>query len=208
MTRWGNPVVLAAALSLVDPGVHAQHDTSLASCVQKLRRELPSHRQVRPQTFDLYTRDATDLRALIDNAARAQPEFQLPIWDYLVRRVDAQRVAQGLEVLERHAGALGDIEKRHGVDAATLVAVFGIETDYGRVPDTHPVVDATLSRACLNLASSERKQHFFAALWLLAGGRGATCRIQGLVVRRVRAHAVHAGNLRSNHARPPGRTGA
>jgi glucose-6-phosphate 1-epimerase len=170
MKRWGNPVFLAAALLFVHPGVHSQDDMSLAACIHKLRRELPSHREVRPQTFDLYTRDAADLRPLIDNAARAQPEFQLPIWDYLVRRVDAQRVAQGLELLERQATALGAIEQRHGVDAATLVAVFGIETDYGRVPDTHPVVDATLSRACLNLKSAERRQHFFAALWLLQEG--------------------------------------
>jgi glucose-6-phosphate 1-epimerase len=32
------------------------------------------------------------------------------------------------------------------------------------------VVDATLSRACLNLQSAERKRHFFAALWLLQEG--------------------------------------
>src|SRR6185436_15094914 len=42
--------------------------------------------------------------------------------------------------------------------------------DYGRVGGTWPVVDATLSRACLNLKSAERKQHFFAALWLLQEG--------------------------------------
>jgi len=66
--------------------------------------------------------------------------------------------------------ALDAIEKRHGVDAATLVAVFGVETDYGRVANPHPVVDATLSRACLNLKSADRKLHFFAALWLLQEG--------------------------------------
>ena len=45
--------------------------------------------------------------------------------------------------------------------------MFGVETDYGRAGGSVPVVDATLSRACLNLKSTERKQHFFAALWLL-----------------------------------------
>jgi glucose-6-phosphate 1-epimerase len=56
------------------------------------------------------------------------------------------------------------------VDPATTVAVLGIETNYGSVAGRYPVVDATLSRACLNLGSSERKQHFFDALWLLQEG--------------------------------------
>src|SRR5207248_7652169 len=74
------------------------------------------------------------------------------------------------ELMQRQAGPLEAIAHRHGVDASTTVAVFGVETDYGRVSGGVPVVDATLSRACLNLKSSERKQHFFAALWLLQEG--------------------------------------
>jgi lytic murein transglycosylase len=148
----------------------AQTPEPLAVCIASLRAELPSRPDVLPQTFDTYTRDVQDLRPLIDNATRAQPEFQLHIWDYLARRADAQRIAQGRELMQRESAALEGIARRHGVDAATAVAVFGVETDYGRVSGGYPVVDATLSRACLNLKSAERKQHFFAALWLLQQG--------------------------------------
>jgi membrane-bound lytic murein transglycosylase B len=72
--------------------------------------------------------------------------------------------------MEQQAAALADIARRHRVDPATTVAVLGIETNYGSVAGRYPVVDATLSRACLNLKSSERKQHFFDALWLLQEG--------------------------------------
>src|SRR5262245_61549480 len=170
MKRWASALLLAVALAPVRPEAHAQDSGGLDHCIRALRRELPSHREVRAQTFDRYTRDAADLRPLIDNASRAQPEFQLPIWDYLARRVDEQRVAAGRALLEREAHALAAIEQRHGVDAATLMAVFGVETDYGRVTNPHPVVDATLGRACLDLRARDRRQQFFAALWLLQEG--------------------------------------
>ena len=59
---------------------------------------------------------------------------------------------------------------RRGVDAAIAVAVFGVETDYGQFEGRYPVVEATLSRACLDLNSKERNHRFFAVLWLLQRG--------------------------------------
>ena len=148
----------------------AQPAPDLPACLRVLRHELPAQPPVRADSFDRYTRSVEDLRPLIDQSSAAQPEFKLPVWDYLARLVDAKREADGRAVLQRHAAALADIAHRHGVDAATSVAVFGVETDYGRVTGRYPVVDATLSRACLNLGSRERKAHFFAALYLLQEG--------------------------------------
>ncbi len=151
-------------------GAQAQPAADLPACLKVLRQELPAQPPVRAESFDRYTRSVEDLRALIDQSSATQPEFKLPLWDYLARLVDAQREADGRNALQQHAATLAGIAHRHGVDAATVVAVFGVETDYGRVPGRHSVVDATLSRACLNLGSRERKAHFFAALYLLQEG--------------------------------------
>lgn len=167
--RWP-AACLAASLLVLPPPVLPQSGGDFGRCVSALRGELKRHPEVRAETFDTYTRSAQDLRATIEKFTATQPEFKLFIWDYLMRRVDAQRIAEGREMLAREAAALASIHTRHGVDGATAVAVFGIETDYGRVRGRYPVVDATLSRACLNLTSTERKNHFFAALWLLQEG--------------------------------------
>jgi lytic murein transglycosylase len=148
----------------------AQEAQPLSACIATLRKELRAHPEVSAQTFDNYTREVQDLRPVIESASQAQPEFVIPIWDYLARRVDAQRIAEGRALMQQQAAALADIAQRHRVDPATTVAVLGIETNYGSVAGRYPVVDATLSRACLNLKSSERKQHFFDALWLLQEG--------------------------------------
>jgi lytic murein transglycosylase len=158
---------LAASFVCLHCMAWAQDNDSLGTCVETLRQELPQHPEVSAQTFDARTRDATDLRPVILSATQNQPEFQIPIWDYIARLVDTRRIAAGKEVLSTQAAALQAIESRHGVDGATVAAVFGVETDYGKVSGRYPVVDATLSRACLDLSSQERKRHFFAALWLL-----------------------------------------
>lgn len=165
--RWCCGLVLAFA---VISGAHAQTALDLPGCLQTLRLELPTQPPVRADSFDRYTKSVEDLRPLIEQSSAAQPEFKLPIWDYLARLVDAKREADGRDVMQRQAAPLAEITNRHGVDASTAVAVFGVETDYGRVGGRYPVVDATLSRACLNLTSRERKAHFFAALYLLQEG--------------------------------------
>jgi len=171
MRRWWWAGAGAAVLGILGGAARAEEPAAgLEPCISALRAELPRHPEVTRESFDTYTRGVQDLRPVIEAATQSQPEFKIPIWDYLARRVDAERVAEGRELLQREAQALRGIRERQGIDGATVVAVFGVETDYGKFHGRYPVVDATLSRACLNLASSERKSHFFAALWLLQQG--------------------------------------
>ena len=159
--------------ALGDLGVQGGDSASFAACIEALRRERAQYQPqdaqspLRSDTFETHVRSAVDMRAAIRAASESQPEFKLPIWDYIARLVDSQRITEGQAVLKAQAAPLQVIAARRGVDAATVVAVFGVETDYGQVEGRHRVVDATLSRACLDLKSRERKKNFFAALWLL-----------------------------------------
>jgi glucose-6-phosphate 1-epimerase len=170
MLRARLPVCVCLAALAAAPVAHASGaDSALAACIRHLRHELPAHPEVSARTFDAHARPSSDLRPLIERASAEQPEFELPVWDYLARRVDAQRVADGRAVMEREAAALDAIGRR-GVDGATTVAIFGLESDYGREVDTVPVVEATLARACMKPGSRQRRQDFFAALWLVQEG--------------------------------------
>jgi len=171
---WGRAIVVLAlsalAFRVVDARGALPEPLPFAACIDSLRRELPMHPQVRAETFEAQTREVQDLRPVIRAATETQPEFKLAVWDYIAKLVDTQRIADGKVVLAAQAVPLQAIAARRGVDAATAVAVFGVETDYGKVEGRYPVVDATLSRACLDLGSKERKRHFYAALWLLQQG--------------------------------------
>jgi lytic murein transglycosylase len=169
MPRARLPVCLLLAALAAAPVAGEPDDASLAACTARLRKDLRAHPEVSPRAFDAAVRAASDLRPEIARASAAQPEFEVPVGDYLARRVDARRVADGRALMEREAAAL-DAVARRGVDPATTVAILGMESDYGRVVDTVPVVGATLARACLKLDSRQRRRDFFAALWLLQEG--------------------------------------
>ncbi len=103
-------------------------------------------------------------------AAARQPEFTLPIWDYLAAVVDSERVADGRERLLAWAPVLDRIEASSGVDRHVLVAIWGVETDFGRVLGGRSLVRSLATGACHG-----RRQAFFTAqlvavLEILASG--------------------------------------
>ena len=62
---------------------------------------------------------------------RRQPEFLQTFSDYLARRVNARPVARGQALMAEHAALLDAVEQQYGVPKATLVAFWGLETNYG-----------------------------------------------------------------------------
>lgn len=86
----------------------------------------------------------------------AQPEFSTPIWDYLAALVDRQRVDDGRAMLQQHRDLLDRIAAQYGVDPVTIVAVWGVESDYGRVFGKRPLLQSLATLSCAG-----RRQAFF-----------------------------------------------
>lgn len=63
----------------------------------------------------------------------AQPEFTTPIWDYIDKRVSADRVAQGRKAIGANRALFEAVGRQTGVDPYILGAIWGLETDYGAV---------------------------------------------------------------------------
>ncbi|MDB6453966.1 lytic murein transglycosylase [Falsirhodobacter sp. 20TX0035] len=60
-----------------------------------------------------------------------QSEFTKTVWQYLDGAVSADRIAQGRAMLSRHAATLNAIEARYGVDKEIVVAIWGMESNFG-----------------------------------------------------------------------------
>lgn len=78
---------------------------------------------------------------------RAQPEFVRPVWDYLDTAVSAQRVATGQEKLAQIRAAADAASARYGVPASIIVAIWGIESNYGGNYGNTPAIDALATLA-------------------------------------------------------------
>ncbi len=108
-------------------------------------------------------------------AATSQPEFVRPIWEYLDSAVSAANVRDGQRMLREHANTLARIEAATGVSRYVVVAIWGLESSYGRVLQNRGVVRPVIRSLATLAHADERRRDFgreqlFAALQILQRG--------------------------------------
>ena len=101
---------------------------------------------------------------------RKQAEFVQTAESYMERRVSQARINNGRKFLAEHADILAEVSEKYGVQPHYIVAIWGMETNYGLF---HPREDAITALA--TLAYDPRRGEFFrrellAALQILDEG--------------------------------------
>ena len=81
---------------------------------------------------------------------RGQRAFQQDLAQFAARRVTAYRLKKGKNLLLSYAEAFDAIERRYGVPGPVLVAIWGLETEFGAGSGDFPtfVALATLAYDC------------------------------------------------------------
>ena len=107
---------------------------------------------------DLVTRTLEGLEPLerVIREDRSQAELVVGFDRYYRSRVNARMVQRGREAARQHRALLGRIENEYDVQRRFLVAIWGIETQYGRVMGRTPVFQALAT-----LAWEGRREQFF-----------------------------------------------
>lgn len=158
--------LLTAALLASLPAAHANDD--FRACLAGLRGE-SAKRGVQTATFDRHAATVEpdmEVIALLDR----QPEFTTPIWDYMAGLVDDERVRDGRAMLERWSKELELIERDYGVDRAVVVAVWGVESNYGGSFGKRPVLRSLATLACIGRRQSFFRGELFHALKIVEDG--------------------------------------
>src|SRR5580692_4010984 len=94
----------------------------------------------------------------------AQPEFVKPIWDYLDGAVSPRRIADGQAMLAANANILMQIEQHYGVPKEIVVAIWGMESDYGRSMGNFNMFEALATLAFDGPRTDFAKPQLIAAL--------------------------------------------
>ena len=117
-----SPLLATAALAIALPAFAQTEPISIppefTQCLDGLR-DAARREGVSETTFRFLTRDLAPDMSVIDKL-NYQPEFSMPIWDYLSGLVDDERVQQGQTMLQQHAAVLERVQQRFGVDPATV----------------------------------------------------------------------------------------
>ncbi|KAF1013169.1 MAG: Membrane-bound lytic murein transglycosylase B [Stenotrophomonas maltophilia] len=172
---------LAAALATATvptpaPAAAAVADPAFSACLGQLRTSAV-RQGIAADRFDTLTAGLLpdpSVLGLLD----AQPEFTTPIWDYLSALVDRQRVDDGRALLVQHGELLQRVSAEYGVDPATIVAVWGVESDYGRVFGKRPLLQSLATLSCAGRRQSFFRGELLALLRLIDEGH---LQAQGLV---------------------------
>ena len=163
--RWLGTLPLA--LLLAAPLAQAQ-DAGFQRCLAALQPQAAA-RGIDAAQFTRLTADLQPDRSVLP-LLNAQPEFTTPIWDYLSGLVDEQRVADGRAMLATHGELLARIAAEYGVDAETVVAVWGVESDYGKTFGKRPLLVSLGTLSCFGRRQAFFRGEFFATLKLLQSG--------------------------------------
>lgn len=135
------------------PPVRA-NETDFQSWLQALRQDALTQ-GIRAETLD---RTLTGLEPIprVLEYDRRQPEHAVTFEDYLKRTVTAQRVAAARARLADNRALLDEIGRRYGVEPRFIVALWGIESDFGRAMGGFPIIPALAT-----LAYDGRRSAFF-----------------------------------------------
>jgi membrane-bound lytic murein transglycosylase B len=103
-------------------------------------------------------------------ADQSQPEFSRPVWEYLDSAVSSWRVARGKALLAEQAKTLQAIEARYQVESSVLVAVWGMESSFGRQIGSKNVIRSLATLAYEGRRSDFWRSQLIAALHILQEG--------------------------------------
>jgi membrane-bound lytic murein transglycosylase B len=101
---------------------------------------------------------------------RSQAETVLPLEKYIDRRLAPKFVKTAREMFARHRDLLDQVAWRYGVSPRIIVAVWGIESNYGRFTGVRPTVAALATLAWDPRRSAFFRGELFNALEILNRG--------------------------------------
>ncbi|WP_151811988.1 lytic murein transglycosylase [Acinetobacter bereziniae] len=143
-------------------------NSNFQSCIANLRSQAVSS-GVSGSTYDRYTQNLTPDYSVISKLDY-QPEFSTPIWDYLSGLVDEERVEKGRQMLSQHRDVLNRVASAYGVPAETVVAVWGVESNFGDISGKYPLLQALGTLSCEGRRQSYFRGEFFATMRILQRG--------------------------------------
>jgi len=133
---------------------------------------------IRPATLDAALTGIQPIPRVIE-LDRKQPEFTLTFAQYLERVVPVSRQNKARDRFKTHQQLLDEIGKKYGVQPRFIVALWGIETDFGRVTGGFDVIPALASLAYDGRRSAFFRKELFHALTIIDQGHVSADNMKG-----------------------------
>ena len=164
-------LVVAAVLFLIgigSPALAASDVPGFDSWLEEVKKEARI-KGISEKVISEALTDVTPVKRILERD-RNQAEFKLTLDIYMNRVVTEQNVERGRNMARTHETLLAKIAERYGVQPRFILAIWGIETRFGLVKATMPVIPAVATLAFDRRRSSYFRAQLFSTLSMLERG--------------------------------------
>jgi membrane-bound lytic murein transglycosylase B len=127
-------------------------------------------RGLREETVDKALATVEEPLPVVLERDRSQAETVLPLETYIARQTRPSIIRSGRQMAARHADLLKQIDERYSVPPSVIMAVWGIESNFGRFTGVRPIVGALATLAWDPRRSTLFRNELFSALEILDRG--------------------------------------
>lgn len=145
--------------------------------LSELRTEAKA-KGIRPEIIDAALSGIAPIPRIIE-LDRRQPEFTMTFEEYLGKVVPKSRVREGQKKFNENRELLKGIGAKYGVQPRFIVALWGIETNFGRHTGGFSVVNALATLAFDGRRSAYFRKELFNALQILNEGHVTPAKMKG-----------------------------
>ena len=136
-------------------------------------------RGIRHEIVDAALASVEEPLPIVIERDRTQAEALLPLEQYLSRRVTTKLISGARERLATERALLEEVGARYGVAPEIMIAVWGIESNFGRFTGVRPTIGALATLAWDERRSALFRNELFAALEILDHGDVELSRMRG-----------------------------
>ncbi|GAC31589.1 lytic murein transglycosylase [Paraglaciecola polaris] len=106
-------------------------------------------------------------RQRVVTADKNQPERKITLDTYLATRVPDWKVQQAVALYQEHKEVLAQIENKFAVQARYIVALWGNESNFGKITGNYPVISSLATMAYEGRRETFFRKQLYAALDIL-----------------------------------------
>ncbi len=155
-------LVLGAGLTF---GVFAEDKIEFSEYVKELKQEARAL-GISEQTLERAFANV-DYKPRAIKADKNQPEKKLTLDEYIPRAVPEWKIKQAKSLYKKHYADLSRIGKEYGVQPRFIVALWGVESNFGKLTGGYNVIDALATLAYDGRREAFFKKEMMAALTIL-----------------------------------------
>ena len=148
--------------------ISVQKENAFKQWVSNFKKDAVSN-GITTSTFDTAFENV-QLNSRVIKADNKQAEFSREIWDYLDTATSPKRIANGKENLSDYLNLLREIQFKYQVDAEVILAIWGLESSYGKRMGDINIIEALATLAFDGRREKFGKQQLLEALSIIQRG--------------------------------------